>query len=254
MGVRATARSPLVVYCGNDGGIFRCTAGVNFTSLNGGGFQSTLFYNLDVTPDATASVTLGALQDNGIVTTSGAIAPTWTMGAGGDGFDVAHDGVLASQVYGRSNANIFRSTDNGGSYGGITPPWPAGGVGRLSRRRGDRSLSWWHRLRRAAIRICGRAPTAARRGQTRSRFLVSPRKWTSRRTTATTSSSPIGGRVFRVHRRARAGGVDTQPTSRATFRADSSEGSRSIPTIRRPSTRCSADSAGRPADMSFARR
>jgi HYDIN/CFA65/VesB-like, Ig-like domain len=114
-----------VVYCGNDGGIFRCTGGVNFTSLNGGGFQAALFYNLDVKPDATASVTLGALQDNGIVTTAGAVAPTWKMGAGGDGFDVAHDGVMAAQVYGRSNATILRSTNDGVSYGGISPPWPA---------------------------------------------------------------------------------------------------------------------------------
>ena len=118
-----------VVYCGNDGGIFRCTGGVNFTSLNGGGFQAALFYNLDVKPDATASVTLGALQDNGIVTTAGAVAPTWKMGAGGDGFDVAHDGALATQVYGRSNSTILRSTDDGVSYGGISPPWPAAEVG-----------------------------------------------------------------------------------------------------------------------------
>ncbi|MRG58023.1 choice-of-anchor D domain-containing protein [Phyllobacterium sp. SYP-B3895] len=118
-----------VVYCGNDGGIFRCTAGVNFTSLNGGGFQATLFYNIDVKPDATASVTLGALQDNGIVTTAGAAAPTWKMGAGGDGFDVAHDGQLATQVYGRSNSTILRSTDDGDSYAGISPPWPPAEVG-----------------------------------------------------------------------------------------------------------------------------
>ena len=114
-----------VVYCGNDGGIFRCTAGTNFTSLNSGGFQTALFYNLDVSPDATGSVTLGALQDNGIVTTAGAVAPTWIRGAGGDGFDAAHDGVLAAQVYGRSNASILRSTDSGGTYGNVTPPWPA---------------------------------------------------------------------------------------------------------------------------------
>jgi len=118
-----------VVYCGNDGGIFRCTSGVNFTSLNGGGFQAALFYNLDVKPDATASETLGALQDNGIVTTAGAVAPTWKMGAGGDGFDVAHDGQMATQVYGRSNATILRSTDDGVSYGGISPPWPPAEVG-----------------------------------------------------------------------------------------------------------------------------
>lgn len=114
-----------VVYCGNDGGIFKCTSGVHFNSCNGGGLQTALFYNLDVKPDATASVTLGALQDNGVVTTAGAIAPTWKMGFGGDGFDVAHDGQSATQAYGRSNATIIKSTDDGDSYGGISPPWLA---------------------------------------------------------------------------------------------------------------------------------
>jgi len=112
-----------VVFCGNDGGIFKCTGGVNFTSLNGGGFQAALFYNLDVKRDPTASVTLGALQDNGIVTTAGVASPTWKMGAGGDGFDVAHDWQIATQAYGRSNSDILQSTDNGDSYGGIDPPW-----------------------------------------------------------------------------------------------------------------------------------
>jgi hypothetical protein len=110
-----------VVYCGNDGGLFSCTSGVNFTSLNGGGVQTALFYNLDV--NATASVTLGALQDNGVVTTAGATAPTWKMGAGGDGFDVAHDGKNATKAYARSNASIIKSTDDGDSYGSIQPPF-----------------------------------------------------------------------------------------------------------------------------------
>ncbi|SAL79985.1 choice-of-anchor D domain-containing protein [Caballeronia telluris] len=114
-----------VAYCGNDGGIFSCTAGVNFASLNAGGLQTALFYNLDVKPDASGSVTVGALQDNGIVTTAGGAAPTWKMGAGGDGFDVAYDGQLGSQVYGRRNTTILRSTDDGGSYANITPSWSA---------------------------------------------------------------------------------------------------------------------------------
>ena len=113
-----------IVYCGNDGGIFRCTSGINFASLNGNGFQTALFYNLDVKRDATASVTLGALQDNGIMSPLPvAVAPTWKAGAGGDGFDVAHDWQLATQAYGRSNATILQSTDDGDSYGGIDPPW-----------------------------------------------------------------------------------------------------------------------------------
>lgn len=125
-----------VVYCGNDGGIYRCVgptaadpAGVNFVSRNAGSLQTALFYNLDVKPDASASVTLGALQDNGIVTTAGVAAPKWKAGAGGDGFDVVHDGPSAKQAYGRSNATILRSTDDGDSYVSISPPWPASEAG-----------------------------------------------------------------------------------------------------------------------------
>jgi photosystem II stability/assembly factor-like uncharacterized protein len=133
---------PSVVYCGNDGGLFKCIgptasdpAGVNFTSRNAGGLQTALFYNLDVNRDATASVTLGALQDNGIVTTAGVAAPTdaephpWKMGRSGDGFDVAHDGQAATQAYGRSNATVVGSTTDGVSYAVISPPWPASETG-----------------------------------------------------------------------------------------------------------------------------
>jgi photosystem II stability/assembly factor-like uncharacterized protein len=118
------AGPPAIVYCGNDGGIFKSTDGTNFTSRNDGGLQTGLFYNLDVKPDATASVTLGPLQDNGVATTHGAVSPAWQAGLGGDGFDVAHDGQIAAQVYARSNGNIFRSTNDGDSFpSGITPPF-----------------------------------------------------------------------------------------------------------------------------------
>jgi photosystem II stability/assembly factor-like uncharacterized protein len=115
-----------IVYCGNDGGIYRSDGGTAFTSLNGGGLQTALFYNLDVKPDPTASVTLGALQDNGVVTNAPPAAfPAWTAGAGGDGFAVAHDGQNATKVYGRSNGTILHSTNDGNSYNSITPPWSA---------------------------------------------------------------------------------------------------------------------------------
>ncbi|HEX7359966.1 MAG TPA: choice-of-anchor D domain-containing protein [Bryobacteraceae bacterium] len=122
-GFAKQSASPSIVYCGNDGGIFMSTDGVNFSSLNAGGLQTGLFYNLDVKPDATASVTLGALQDNGVATTAGAVSPAWRAGLGGDGFDVAHDGQTATQAYARSNGNIFRSGNDGDSYAGITPPF-----------------------------------------------------------------------------------------------------------------------------------
>lgn len=117
--------SPTIIFCGNDGGIFQSTGGLAFSSLNGGGLQTALFYNIDVKPDLTASVTLGALQDNGVVTTAPpAVSPAWQAGWGGDGFDVAHDGQLATQAYARSNGSIGRSTNDGDSYpAGINPPF-----------------------------------------------------------------------------------------------------------------------------------
>ena len=69
VGVRAAAGSLLrSSIAAMTAGSIKGTGGTAFTSLNGGGLQTALFYNLDVKRDATASVTLGALQDNGIVT------------------------------------------------------------------------------------------------------------------------------------------------------------------------------------------
>ena len=41
-------------------------AGLTWTPLTAGGLQTGLFYNIDIKPDASASVTVGALQDNGL--------------------------------------------------------------------------------------------------------------------------------------------------------------------------------------------
>jgi photosystem II stability/assembly factor-like uncharacterized protein len=121
------------VYCGNDGGLFRATGGgTTFLPLNGGGLQTTLFYDLDV--NSTATVTLGALQDNGIVTNApnplppGFAFPDWWMGDGGDGFAVAHERATTTTktAYGRSNTNIDASTNDGKSYANIQPPFSTG--------------------------------------------------------------------------------------------------------------------------------
>lgn len=116
------------VYCGNDGGIFVSTDGVNFTSLNSGGLQTGLFYNLDSKPDAGASVIVGALQDNQVETTSGAPAPGWSATNGGDGWDAVYDGGIAGQLYCTSGfwfpapcTRVWRSTDDGVTWGEVTP-------------------------------------------------------------------------------------------------------------------------------------
>ena len=116
--------------------------------------QTALFYNLDVKRDATASVTLGALQDNGIVTTRAPAAfPTWKMGAGGDGFAVAHDWQNATEVYGRSNATIVSSTDDGTRYGNITPPFSAAEGRNVPCSRRDRSKHRRQRVREQQLNL-----------------------------------------------------------------------------------------------------
>src|SRR5260221_9443759 len=98
---------PSIVFTGNDGGIWKSTdGGATFTgtggsptSINEGGLQTTLFYHLDLKRDASASVTIGALQDNGDVETTG--IPVWTKRVGGDGIDVAYDN--GSVAYGIGN-------------------------------------------------------------------------------------------------------------------------------------------------------
>jgi hypothetical protein len=127
--VRQPAPAPSTVYCGNDGGIARSTDGGNtWTSLNAGGLQTGLFYNLDVRPDATASVSVGALQDNQVETTSGASGLGWTGTNGGDGWDVVYDGQIAGQMYATSGfwspapcTRVWRSTDDGVTWSEITP-------------------------------------------------------------------------------------------------------------------------------------
>jgi hypothetical protein len=100
---RQPSPTPSIVYSGNDGGLARSIdGGTTWTSLSGGGLQTGLLFNVDVRPDATASVIVGAAQDNGLLTTSGVASPSWSGPQGGDGFDVAYDGVTAGRLYGTS--------------------------------------------------------------------------------------------------------------------------------------------------------
>jgi hypothetical protein len=95
--------TPSVVFCGNDGGIDTSVdGGASWNTLNSGGLQTGLFFNLDVKPDATASVVVASAQDNGVQTTAGVPSPTWNSPQGGDGFDVAYDGVTPNVLYATS--------------------------------------------------------------------------------------------------------------------------------------------------------
>lgn len=147
LGVHADAHSwafvpqpsptPSIVYCGNDGGLYRSTdGGVTWTSLGGGGVQTGLFYNIDFRPDATGSVNVGALQDNAVETTTGATGAGWRGTLGGDGWDVAYDNVTANRVYASSGfwsttppappipcTLVHRSDDNGNNWPNTITPW-----------------------------------------------------------------------------------------------------------------------------------
>jgi hypothetical protein len=123
-----------IVYCGNDGGIdFSNTGGATWSSLNAGGLQTGLFYNLDIKPDATASVTVGALQDNSIETTAGVVSPEWQAGTGGDGWDVAYDGSSPPVLYaaiGGPATSVLGSNNDGVSFStNVTPPWTSADTG-----------------------------------------------------------------------------------------------------------------------------
>lgn len=129
---RPPAPAPTIVFCGTDGGIVRSDDdGGTWTALNDGGMQTTLFYNLDVKPDAAASKSVGALQDNRLEMSTGGLG--WTTVAGGDGWDIVYDGIVADQLFATTNSNsapltrLLRSTDDGSSWNDITP-WPSTGT------------------------------------------------------------------------------------------------------------------------------
>lgn len=122
--------TPRTAYVGTDGGLYTSTDGTTWTPLNAGGLQATLFYNVDAKPDATASVVVGALQDNGVQSTVGQPAKQWKA-RNGDGWTAVYDGgansstVYASDgVYSAAPATrVFRSTDDGNTYGTDITPW-----------------------------------------------------------------------------------------------------------------------------------
>ena len=75
--------NPMIVYAGNDGGIFKSTdSGATWTSLNTTGFNATQFYSLSSHP-LDRFFTLGGTQDNG--TEMSNLDGSWVRADFGDG-------------------------------------------------------------------------------------------------------------------------------------------------------------------------
>jgi photosystem II stability/assembly factor-like uncharacterized protein len=128
------APNPSIVFCGSDGGLATSiNGGATWSPLNSGGLQTGLFYNISVKPDATGSVTVGALQDNEVETTKGGSGLGWVATSGGDGWDVRYDGQIAGQVYSTSGfwsgtppvpcTEMYLSTDDGSTFPTYITPW-----------------------------------------------------------------------------------------------------------------------------------
>ena len=92
--VQQPSPTPSIVYCCNDGGLFRSTdKGSTWHHRNGGGFlQTALFYNITSKPtDDIWGFEVGAFQDNGVATRHPNFGAVWEGSLGGDGGDVAYD-------------------------------------------------------------------------------------------------------------------------------------------------------------------
>jgi len=127
-----SAPTPTIVFCGTDGGLTRSVNnGSTWQPRNSGGLQTALFYNMDIKPDATGSITAGALQDNALETRTGG-GLGWTTVTGGDGWDIVYDGTTPNQLFGTTNAGgppstiVLQSPNNGGSWNTVTP-WGSSG-------------------------------------------------------------------------------------------------------------------------------
>ncbi len=113
------------LFCGSDGGIFKSTnAGNTFTDLTSG-IQHSQFYRLSNSV-TDASIVMGGTQDNGSFMKKNS---TWTHVTGGDGMECVVDYSNANIMYSSSQyGNLYKSTNGGGSFNGITGSISASGA------------------------------------------------------------------------------------------------------------------------------
>lgn len=122
--IRVAPSNALVVYRGDDGGIWKSSdGGTTWTSLNNATFSATQFESIALHPND-ARFTIGGTQDNG--TEKLVSGPTWTRSDAGDGGYSAIDqnatntttAVLYHTYFNQAGAQIgyARSDDAGGTW------------------------------------------------------------------------------------------------------------------------------------------
>ncbi len=122
--------SPLIMLCGNDGGIQRTTvntaATVVWTPINTG-YRTYQYYYVTLDPRTSNDKVLGGAQDNGSTRNIGGVGTSFESVYGGDGVSVGLSDLISGSTYeyvGSQNGFINRrnSTSGLGFTTDITPP------------------------------------------------------------------------------------------------------------------------------------
>lgn len=123
--------NPNIVYFGNDGGIFRSLdGGETFEGCNGS-YQTTQFYNGFSSANMDSLYSIGGMQDNATAIYEGDLA--WYRTIGGDGTMTAINFQNNNIVYGAAqNLAVYRSTDKGETFNGVSIPGSANNTGFLA--------------------------------------------------------------------------------------------------------------------------
>ncbi len=123
--------SPLIMLCGNDGGIQRttdCTAGtVVWTQINSG-YRTYQYYHVTLDPRVSNAKVLGGAQDNGSTRNIGGTGTSFESVMGGDGVSVGLSGASDLEYVGFQFGDIIRrSAGSGAGFGtNITPTGESG--------------------------------------------------------------------------------------------------------------------------------
>lgn len=108
--IAVSPSNPLIVYTGNDGGIFKSVdGGINYDSLNNSQFSATQFMSVDVHP-TDPIFSIGGTQDNG--TNFLQPAGTWTHADFGDGGYALIDQNAPDNVNVRMYHTYFNSVNS----------------------------------------------------------------------------------------------------------------------------------------------